>query len=693
MEVAELFLEIGTEEIPSGYIKKGLMELMRLAEGTLKENRLMAQGGAKVYGTPRRLVLVCEGVPEKQEDMVQEITGPPKKVAYDDEGNPTRAAHGFAKKQGLDVSDLTCIRTEKGEYLYCKQTIPGRKAREILSEALPQMISAVPWPKSMRWGDVGVAFARPIHWIVALMEGEVIPFEFAAVKAGCRTFGHRFMSPGGMDVTCFEDYRRRMRDSFVIIEPDEREALVEKQAFEAAGRVGGAPSEDPELVSTVANLVEFPSAVCGSFEENFLALPEKVLITAMREHQKYFAIYSGEGELMPHFVAVNNTGTRDESIVTRGHERVLRARLSDADFFFKEDAKTPLAERKEALKGVIYQAELGTSYAKVMRFRNLAVRLAGVLIPEKAEDAAVAAELCKCDLITQMVGEFPSLQGIMGKEYARMDGHKEDVCQAIEDHYRPLRAGGELPLTDIGAVVGIADRMDTIAGYFAIGLEPTGSADPFALRRHALAVIRILEARGWDISLTETFESCLDLLKEKLEFDSSQVLHRIVEFMRERYRQMMLRSGYDSDVLEAVISVDFDRLGRLRKKVGDLGRFSAESDRFQDIALTSKRITNMLKKEKGSYEVDPSLFRHECETALFEACKGMEPELFAFAERGGYLEAMNLMTGLVGPVDDFFEGVEILTKESEALRNNRIGMLQRLRRIFIAVADFSRFSI
>ena len=471
--MAELLLEIGTEEIPAGYLESGLKALKRLAGECLKENRIDLAGGLDVYGTPRRLVLMGKGVSEKQEDLIQEVTGPPRKVAYDKNGVPTKAAEGFARKQGVSVEELQTIETPKGEYLYVKQEIPGRPTLEILSERLPGIIGEIPWPKSMRWGEVGFPFVRPVHWILCLFDGREVPFEAAGVQSGGTTRGHRFMGPEEASVSSIADYLKVMESAFVVLDPLERQRVVAKAARDAAASVGGVPADDPELVQTVANLTEYPTAVCGGFEKRFLDLPDAVLITAMREHQKYFAVYDEKGSLMPNFVAVNNTKTRDESVVCRGHERVLRARLSDADFFLKEDRKRPLLDRLEDLKQVIYQAQLGTSYAKVMRVETLAEHIAGQVLPEQVDRAKLAARLAKCDLVTHMVIEFPSLQGAVGKAYAALEGYEDDICSGIHEHYLPLKAGGALPQSRIGAVVGMADRLDTIAGCFAVGVSRT----------------------------------------------------------------------------------------------------------------------------------------------------------------------------------------------------------------------------
>jgi len=552
--VAELLLEIGTEEIPAGYLENALRELRRLATACLKDNRIETAGGIYSYGTPRRLILIAKAVAERQQDEIREVTGPPKKAAFDREGNPTKAATGFARKQGVAVEELEFLNTPKGEYLFVKRTIPGRPTGEVLAEALPGLIADIPWPKSMRWGREKFLFVRPIQWLLALFEGQVIPFEVAGIRSSNRTRGHRFMAPAEWEVTGVQDYLERIEAGFVKIDQQEREKEVDRLVHEAANEVVGVRAEDPELVSIVANLVEWPSAVCGTFEQEFLRLPEAVLITAMREHQRYFAVCDRTGRLMPNFVAVNNTMARDDGVVRKGHERVLRARLADANFFFNEDRKKPLRERLEDLKGVIYQAELGTSYAKVQRFAKLAEYLAARVDPEKMEQVRETASLSKCDLVTEMVMEFPSLQGTMGMEYARLDHHPESVCEAIREHYLPARAGDALPASKVGAIVGLADRIDTIAGFFAVGLEPTGAADPFALRRHALAVIRITEEMGWDIGLQDLVAESLRLLQDEIAFDKDSVLAKVVGFVRERYKNMMIRAGYESDLIEAVIA-------------------------------------------------------------------------------------------------------------------------------------------
>jgi glycyl-tRNA synthetase beta chain len=691
---AELLLEIGTEEIPSGYLDGALDAMKRLAQSTFKEQRIGGSEDVRVFGTPRRLVLVAAALEDSQEDVVQEVTGPPKKAAFDQEGKPTKAALGFAAKHGLSVDQVQVLDTPKGEYLYVRRTTPGRPTMEVLAELLPKLIADLPWPKSMRWGNQSFSFVRPIHWIVALFGGRVVPIEIAGVKSGNETRGHRFMAPETVTFNNFEDFEEKLRARYVLIDGARRAEKIEEAARTAAQTLDAFPIMDPELLLTVSNMVEYPSVLCGSFDPHYLAIPAPVLVSAMKKHQKYFAVQDGTGKLMPHFIAVNNTVARSEEVVRKGHERVLRARLSDASFFFHEDRKKPLEARLTDLKGVIYQAQLGTSYAKVQRFSRLAGFLAKKAASDKINLVELAARLCKCDLVTGMVTEFPDLQGVMGMEYARLDGHPEEVCLAVREHYLPARAGDDLPSSAVGALVGIADRMDTIVGFFAIGSEPTGAADPFALRRHALAVLRILEERDWNIALSDFIAESISLLAEEISYDKDAAFSKVKDFFRERYKQMMLRSEYPSDLVEAVIAVEFDRISHLRPRCDQLQGFIKEYREFEPLALTFKRVSNILRNQEApASSIDPSLFKEPCETGLLEAYRGVKDDIEALIEEKNYAEALNLMARLKAPVDAFFEGVEILTKENEAVKNNRLALLQKVSRLFLKVADFSKFSI
>ncbi len=689
---AELILEIGTEEIPSGYIDRALHDLKQLAQIRFESNRIK-HSGLKTYGTPRRIVLVGHGIADKQDDLEQEFNGPPRNVAYDKKGNPTKAALGFAKKHGVSVNDLDIVKTPKGEYLHVNKLVPGRPTSEILAEILPDMILAIPWPKSMRWGNIDCLFVRPIHWILCLLNGKVVPFELGGIKTDSFTRGHRFMSPDPMEIRSVSDYFTVMDKSFVMVDHKKRQQSVKASVETAAANAGGKVIEDVALLNTVTNLVEYPFVVSGSFGKKFLSLPEAVLITSMREHQKYFAMYDDHNHLMSRFVAVNNTRPRDKKVVIKGHERVLKARLADAVFFFREDRSRSLLTRLEDLKDVVYQADLGTSFDKVVRFKKLAQIICDHLDINRHDEIRLAADLCKCDLVTQMVSEFPGLQGVIGKEYAKLEGFPDEVCAAIEEHYMPVAADSVLPETEIGAILGIADRIDTITGCFAVNLIPSGSSDPFALRRHALAVIRILEDRDWPLSLKKMLNEAILILKEQVDFDSQTVLERVMDFFRERYRFLILRAGYDSDIVESVISVAFDTVNDLRKRIDQMKRFAVQSKEFNELALTFKRVSNILKNQEKQESIDTSIFREESEVSLWKTYTEVKNEVEECLKKRDYYGAMVLMAHLKAPVDNFFDNVEVLTKADPHLKNNRVAMLQQVETLLKKLADFSKFSI
>jgi glycyl-tRNA synthetase beta chain len=690
--MGELLLEIGTEEIPSDYLENGLKELKRLAELYLKDNRIEIEGGLHTYGTPRRLVLVAKSIADTQEDSIQEITGPPQKAAFDEEGNPTKAAFGFAKKQGVSVDELQLLETPKGAYLYIKRKMPGRLTKTILSEVLPKLIATIPWPKSMRWGSQEFSFVRPIHWVLALFNGNSIPFEVAGITSGTQTRGHRFMAPQSMEIEGLEDYLQKMNESSIIIDQKEREDRVEKAVLTAAKTVSGLPMIDPELLCTVTNMVEFPSAICGGFDKAFLILPDPVLITAMKEHQRYFSVRDHEGNLMPNFVAVNNTIARDESIVRKGHERVLQARLADANFFFKEDRKRLLEDRLEDLKTVIYQAELGTSFDKVQRFTRLSEYLAEQIIPEKIHDVGLVAKLCKCDLVTEMVMEFPSLQGVMGKEYARLDGYPEDICIAISDHYLPIQAESQLPESLIGSIVGIADRLDTIVSFFSMGLEPDGTADPYALRRQALAIIRIVRDKKIAISFQDFIHKSASILNETISFDQKEVEGSVSNFIRNRFKNLLLSEGITHDFIESVISIDFNFLHQIEKKIQALQKFRDISKDFETLAIAFKRIINIGKGFEETYSVNPDLFEHKSEEGLWKTFQLVQDEAKREIDTENYFEALSIISRIINPVDEFFSEVMVMA-EDRRIKENRLGILKSLHQFFLQVADFSKFSI
>ncbi|MHB8811045.1 MAG: glycine--tRNA ligase subunit beta, partial [Desulfobulbaceae bacterium] len=532
--MCELLFEIGTEEIPAGYIQPALQGMAEAAKARFADLGL-ACGRTETLGTPRRLALVVYDLQERQQDRIVEHTGPAKQAGFDKEGNPSKAALGFARSRGVDVADLKVVATPKGEYLMAVEQVKGRTAAELLPEVLASLIRELSFPKSMRWGQGTITFARPIQWLLAQLDGQTLPLTIDGTTAGATTRGHRFMAPGPVKVAGPADYTAKLRDHYVLVDPAERRAAVIAEVQQAVARFAGEPGAKPlldeGLVDTVTNLVEIPWGVCGSFDTKFLELPGEVLITSMREHQKYFPVAGADGRLLPRFVAVNNTRVDDLELAVNGHQRVLRARLEDALFFFRADKKRTLADRQQELAGIVFQNKLGTMLAKSERVARLARTLAARFAPQKTDSAVRAASLAKCDLLTAMVGEFPTLQGIMGREYALLDGEPAEVAQAIVEHYKPVRAGGELPEQIVGAIVGMADRIDTLAGCFAIGERPTGTTDPFGLRRQTLGLLHIILGHKLHLSLADLIREALAGYQESIRV-APDAAEQLLEFIR-----------------------------------------------------------------------------------------------------------------------------------------------------------------
>ncbi|HEY6874471.1 MAG TPA: glycine--tRNA ligase subunit beta [Geobacteraceae bacterium] len=683
----ELFLEIGTEEIPAGFLSRALADMEGLLRRELESARL-AHGEIATLATPRRLALVVKNIPAVQPDAEITAVGPAKAVAFDAAGNPTKAAEGFARGQGVDVAALTLVTTEKGEYVAAVKKESGRPTPDILAEILPRLIGNIPFKKSMRWGDQEVRFARPVHWIVAIFDGIVVPFSFGGIESGSVSRGHRFMANHPFPVRDFAHYVDECERNFVIPDPERRKEIIRREIHRLAKTAGGHLLPDEELLDQVAFLVEYPSAVIGTFSPDFLAVPKEVLITSMRSHQRYFSVVDESGKLLPAFITINNTLTEDPSVVVKGNERVLRARLSDARFFFEEDKKVPLEKRVEALKSVVYQAKLGTSYEKMVRFRQLAIWLAGELNPSAVDKVRRAATLCKADLVSGMVGEFPEVQGIMGREYALHDGEDVEVANAIAEHYLPTQAGGDLPASDIGAFVSLADKMDTICGCFGVGLIPSGSADPYALRRSALGIINIILNKGCREPLNGFIKASLDLLASKLTRPQEDVHKDVLEFFRGRFVNLM-NDRAPADVVDAVTAVSFDDLVQTAAKIAALAEFKNRPD-FEPLAIAFKRVCNIV-KEPVAAAVSEELFQDAAEGNLYRAYRSVAGTVAAKVAAGDYLAALAEIATLRVVVDDFFERVMVMA-EDERVRANRLALLQGIKELFRDIADFAKIA-
>ncbi len=642
----ELLLEIGTEELPAEFIPKALKDMADIMERELSQNRV-GHGEIRTLATPRRLVIYAADVAERQEDQLIEKLGPAKRVSFDAQGNPTKAAVGFAKGQGLDISQLETIVTEKGEYLGARKKITGEATASLLPDILKRFILSIPFQKSMRWMNLDIRFARPIHWILALYGGQTVPFRLENISSGNKSYGHRFMNPGTFEVTDFADFIKKAREHSVIVDPEERKTIIRTETENAARGVSGIVVGNDELLEEVTFLVEYPSAVCGSFDGDYLELPKDVLITTMVEHQKYFPVMDGRGNLLPHFVTVNNTLAKDPSVVARGNEKVIRARLSDARFFFREDQKVPLEEHFEELKNVVFHSLLGTSYEKVGRFRQLASYIAEKIDPALKKSVDRAAHLAKADLETQMVYEFPDLQGIMGREYALLAGEDPVVAKAIYEHYLPTSAGGNLPETDVGAIVSIADKIDTICGFFGVKQIPTGTADPYALRRQALGIINIILEKGYPLRMDDLIDKSMAILGGKLKRPPEETKKDILDFFKGRFENQLITQGHPYDVVDAVLATGVSDAAGSLKKIEAMEVFRTRVD-FEPLAVAFKRVCNIIKNFEGG-TVDPALFVEDAERSLYEAYLKIRDRAVGHIESGDYEKALLEMARIGSP--------------------------------------------
>ncbi|MDD3848928.1 MAG: glycine--tRNA ligase subunit beta [Smithellaceae bacterium] len=682
----ELLFEIGTEEIPAGFLSKAVVDMEEMIRKALTEKRIAFES-VHCLATPRRLVLHIADVAPKQADQIVEKMGPARKAAFDENGRPTKAALGFARGQGLEIAELETITTDKGEYLCARKTIAGQPTADLLPDILKNFLVSIPFRKSMRWSAYDLRFARPIHWLLALYGGKIVPLKVEDIESGNTSRGHRFMSPEAFAVDGFEDYLAKARKHFVIPDPAERKEFILEEAQKAAAEAGGKLFYTEDLLETVTFIVEYPVIIRGGFDPNYLQIPKEVLTTTMIAHQKYFPVVDNAGKLLPCFIAVSNTRARNPEVVARGNERVLQARLADASFFFEEDKKIPLESRVESLKKVVFHTLLGTSHKKVMRFRKLAVKIASKVKPSVKKNVDRAALLAKADLESLMVGEFSELQGIMGREYALLAGEKPEIADAIYEHYLPIVAGGDLPRTDEGAIVGIADKMDTIVGFFAVGMPPTGTADPYALRRQALGVINIILSRRYELGLNFLIDECLAALKDVLKKPAEDVKKDVLEFFRGRLQNQLISQSYAYDTVDAVLAADIDQLVLVIEKIQALQAFRANPE-FEPLSIAFKRIDNILKDFRGG-SVDVNLLSLDAEIKLFANFENIGTRVEKGIAEKDFTAALNRLAALRTPVDAFFESVMVMDND-EKIRFNRLSLLADISALFHKIADFSK---
>lgn len=676
--------------MPARFMGPALQEFKELAEQRLKEQRLPYKS-VYSYGTPRRLVLYIKELASVQETVIQEVKGPAARVAFDSENKFTRAAYGFAKSQGIDVKDLTLKTIGPVDYVYATIKKEGRPANQVLQEMCPALISDLRFPKSMRWGNGEIRFARPVRWMLSLYGEQVIPFSFAGVTAGRVSYGHRFFNASSIVVESPADYFEKMRLIFVLIDPLERRRIIWQQVQELAAKEGGRAEPDQELLEEVSNLLEYPTAVIGSFEQKFLSLPKEVLITTMREHQRFFPVYSSEEPLMARFIAISNNG--ENELIRSGYERVLRARLADAAFFWKEDLKTPLTARLDSLKKIVWQENLGTLYEKVERITSLAFALSRTLGIEEKDGAFTlrAARLAKADLTTSMVYEFPELQGIMGREYALQQGEEEAVARAIDEHYLPRFSGDKLPSTMPGRILAIADKMDTLTGCFAAGKQPTGSQDPYALRRNALGVCHVIMEGNLIISLREAITWAYQAFSDKVKLDLplERVLKDLEEFFYQRIRNILIERGLPYDTCDAVLSSGIDDIYGAWQRATAFNNFRRELI-FDDLLTAFHRAYNISQKHHSA-AVDISLAQHPSEQALYYQLIETAESIKGRMKDRDYQGAFTEMAGLKPYIDNFFNGVMVMAEE-EKVRLNRLGLLKMTVDLFLLTADLSKIS-
>lgn len=690
----DFLLELGTEEMPPGDIAGAGEQLQENAEAFLDQQRI-DHGEVRIYYTPRRLALIVSGVAHAQRPMSRQVLGPPRKAAFDGEGAPTQAAKGFAASQGVDLGDLTLITTDKGEYVAVEKVDSGKPTAELLPDFLPRLILSLSFRKSMRWGTQTVRFVRPIRWIVALLGDDVIEFEIAGVRSGRESRGHRFLTKGPLSIADPADYLRTVQNGYVIADPEARRERIRRMVEDLVRQRGGQLVEDEDLLTEVTNLTEYPSAYLGSFDDSFLSLPRDVVVTAMREHQHYFAIDDGTGALLPAFVGIVNTSTDNIDEIRKGNEYVLRARLDDARFYWEQDRKSSLAEKVLSLKGMVWQEGLGTLFDKTERVVALTGFLAQRVGDVKQEVAERGAYLAKADLVTEMIRdgkEFTSLQGTMGKEYALASGEPVDVATCIEEHYLPRFPGDALPVTREGAIVAIADKVDSIAGCFLAGIIPTGSQDPYGLRRMASGLVSVTLAHRFSFPLRGLVERAVaGYEKVKTAGEGSNLTKTITDFIAQRLRTLLEELGIGYDLVDASLAVEFDDLCETYDRATALNRQRLTPE-FVELVIGQKRVNNILKAVSGLPSPDRSLFESRAETLLLERIESIDEDLTrALAERD-YDRALILLLSLRQPIDDLFDEVLIMA-EDEAIRTNRLALVNRARGPFLRLADFSRLAV
>ena len=679
----DLLLEIGTEEVPAHVMPGVLAQLKERAEKAFQENRI-AFASVRTLGTPRRMALLVKDLAEKQADVTSENRGPSVKIAFDADGKPTKAAQGFARGQHVAPEDLV----EKNGYVYAVVHETGKETAELLKTLLPELICALSFPNNMRWGSLEFKFIRPIRWLVALFDSEVIPFEVANVTSGRVSRGHRFLSQGDFSIAEADDYEKDCEAQYIIVDPEKRKAMIRAQIEAVAKENGGRAEITDDLLEEVLYLVEYPTALCGHFEEKYLQLPPEAVITPMRDHQRYFPVKDKDGKLLPLFITVRNGGKEYLETVQHGNERVLRARLADAQFFFDEDRKKSLEEHRDKLKTVVFQQGLGTMYEKTERLAQLADFIADEIgADEKAhKHARRAALLSKADLVTGMVTEFTELQGIMGREYAKLDGECDKVAIAIDEHYMPRFAGDAQPQTTAGRIVSTADKIDTIVGTFHLGKIPTGSQDPFALRRQALGLVHMVIEAKYHLSISRLVAKAMDLYGITEAEERAKMQADVAEFLRLRLRNVLEAEQIRYDAADAVLG-DVDDIYNVLLRARAVTAFTGQKDAAQSMQAFV-RVANIARKSAAE-TIYPERFHIAEEMALYQAYTSTKSAVESLVSGEDFEGAIDALTELAAPIDAFFDNVMVMDKD-EAIKDNRLALLRGVDGIIREVADFTK---
>jgi glycyl-tRNA synthetase beta chain len=687
----DLLLEIGLEEVPARFVRAAMNQLKDKTDKWLSEQRI-GHGIIEAYATPRRLAVIVREVEEKQADSNEEAKGPSRKIALDEAGNWSKAALGFARSQGVQPEELYFQELAGVEYAYARKSSIGAATSGLLSEGLSSLITSMSFPKNMRWGSHELKFVRPIRWMVALFGNEIVPFSLAGVETGRLTRGHRFL---GREATIEapSEYKEALRAQQVIVDVEERQALIVAQIEGLASEKGWDIAIKEDLLEEVLFLVEYPNVLFGTFDPSFLHIPQEVLITSMREHQRYFPVLDEAGKLLPYFVTVRNGDQRSLELVAKGNEKVLRARLSDAKFFYAEDHKLTIAHALGKLESIVYHEELGTVADKVRRITAISKLISQALgvVGEQADRVSRAAAICKFDLVSQMVYEFPELQGIMGEDYAKKAGEHASVAKAVNEHYQPRFSGDAIPSELEGAIVSLADKIDTIVGCFSIGIVPTGSQDPYALRRQAAGIVNILLGRNLRMGLGELYEIAISVHEARgLKRSAAEIRKDLNDFFSLRVKNWLSEQGNRYDVVDAVMAIGYDDLALTASRAAAVQPLAGGADKadFKSVVEAFNRVGNLAAKSEGS-DFDPALFTEATEQRLYEAWTSVRPGVLTAIERHDVEVALEQLSALRPAIVDYFDSVMVMDKD-EKIRANRLGKLSAIANDVALVADFSK---